>query len=191
MTDWLRHPWQTFRGWREDRLVHRLVYQSAETMLHVATQEFREPLTAGERQALVDTYGRWLRAAGPERLLGLVEQPVRTIQLFLSETIAMTDPLRARLARLIEQMRYKCNDTATMFWADQLAALLREPPAAALLETDATRAIAATVREQMRNGARYIHPPDSNVALFMIRPYDLNTLLSAIEAACPTVSERP
>lgn len=76
-----------FAEYQHNRLIRKTVHLSAEAMLTLAEQQFSEALTKEERERLVSAYGKWLVAGGDERLLGMVDQPVRTLHLFLGEVI--------------------------------------------------------------------------------------------------------
>lgn len=78
--------WQRFQRWRWQRLITKLVYASAEVMLDLAAQQFRDALTGREKAKLVRRYGRWL-SADQDRMYALIEQPARTLHLFLSDVI--------------------------------------------------------------------------------------------------------
>lgn len=79
--------WQRFRAWRCERLMRRLVYTSAETMLVLAARRLGRKLSAAEAEDLPRWYGAWL-CADNARILALVhERPTRVIHLFLSELL--------------------------------------------------------------------------------------------------------
>jgi hypothetical protein len=81
--------WQRFTRWRTERLIRKVVYKSADAMLILADERFREALTNDERTALLARYDKWLCEfiEDDARLLSFIEQPVRAVQLFLSEVI--------------------------------------------------------------------------------------------------------
>jgi hypothetical protein len=79
--------WRRFQEWRSDRLITRCVYAGAEAMLDLAARQFSEQLTDAEKDALVASYGQWLTSGGDDRLNAFIDEPVRTIHLFLSEVI--------------------------------------------------------------------------------------------------------
>jgi hypothetical protein len=74
------------QAWWLGREIRRLVDASGDCMLMLARQQFREALTDEEQAELMGRYNAWL-CADRARLLGLVDEPVRTIHLFLSEAI--------------------------------------------------------------------------------------------------------
>jgi hypothetical protein len=78
--------WRWVQGWRHDRMIRRLVHLSADVMLSAADEEFRESLTDKEKQILVRRYNDWL-CGDESRLLGLINQPTRTVQMFLSDVV--------------------------------------------------------------------------------------------------------
>jgi hypothetical protein len=67
------------------RQARRLIYASCDVMLIVAGRRFSEALTDDEEEGLVRSWGKWLQ--NDERLLALIDNPERTINLFLGEVI--------------------------------------------------------------------------------------------------------
>jgi hypothetical protein len=83
--DWFYNVRDKVCFWRMDKLSESFITASAEAMLQLAAQRFQVRLTPDDQHFLLEKFNDWLMAGGDARIAEMIDRPVRTINVFLSQ----------------------------------------------------------------------------------------------------------